>query len=308
MRKWIDLSGAWQFSIGDVEAWRKPDLDDTDWESIDVPSTWEDQGFHGYNGYAWYRKSFRIDGSQLSGALMLMLGYIDDADEVYLNGQLVGFSGVFPPQFHTAYDKERAYPVPHDLLYTDRENVIAVRVYDAYMAGGISQGRIGIYKVENQAEPDFNLAGIWSFQVGDSETLPRYDQIPGKPILVPGKWEDQCYPYYDGYGWYHRQYCLPPTLAEEELVLFLGKIDDVDMVYINGKFVGATGLERRGAAKRKDNTSWLKTRIYEIPQGILDPNGNNIISVRVLDWVGDGGIYEGPVGFVRKSRMSRFAD
>ncbi len=34
------------------------DFDDSKWDKITVPSSWENQGFRGYNGYAWYRVSF----------------------------------------------------------------------------------------------------------------------------------------------------------------------------------------------------------------------------------------------------------
>ncbi len=46
----LDLSGAWKFSIGDNEQWADPEFDDRNWESIQVPSPWESQGFHGYDG------------------------------------------------------------------------------------------------------------------------------------------------------------------------------------------------------------------------------------------------------------------
>src|SRR6187399_729509 len=65
--KWlrlIDLSGKWKFSIGDKSAWSDPSFNDGSWENISVPSKWEDEGFNGYNGYAWYRTTF--DASQLA--------------------------------------------------------------------------------------------------------------------------------------------------------------------------------------------------------------------------------------------------
>ena len=57
---YIDLEGNWRFSIGDDTAWASPYFKDNDWEKIKVPAMWEDQGFHGYNGYAWYRKTFDV--------------------------------------------------------------------------------------------------------------------------------------------------------------------------------------------------------------------------------------------------------
>ena len=38
-----DLRGIWKFSIGDAEEWNSPDFNDSDWEDMFVPSSWEDK-------------------------------------------------------------------------------------------------------------------------------------------------------------------------------------------------------------------------------------------------------------------------
>ena len=80
-----DLTGYWKFSIGDDSAWASPDYDDDNWEEIKVPSNWEDQGYYGYNGFAWYRKTFEISDDFKDEDLYLNLGVIDDVDETYFN-------------------------------------------------------------------------------------------------------------------------------------------------------------------------------------------------------------------------------
>ena len=84
------LTGNWKFSIGDNMNWSAYNFEDSDWESIRVPGNWENQGFHGYDGYAWYRNEFTVDVKYASSSLYLSLGYIDDVDEVYVNGKLIG--------------------------------------------------------------------------------------------------------------------------------------------------------------------------------------------------------------------------
>ena len=81
-------------------------------------------------GYAWYRTTF--DGNMLRNEkdVYLNLGYIDDADEVFINGQQIGASGQFPPNFQTAYEARRIYYIPIEHLDVNGENTIAVRVYD----------------------------------------------------------------------------------------------------------------------------------------------------------------------------------
>ncbi|MDP3582354.1 MAG: glycoside hydrolase, partial [Ignavibacteria bacterium] len=52
----VSLKGFWKFSIGDDMNRAKPSYDDKDWETVTAPSSWENEGFNGYDGHAWYRK------------------------------------------------------------------------------------------------------------------------------------------------------------------------------------------------------------------------------------------------------------
>ena len=42
-----------------------------------MPGTWEDQGFPGYDGYAWYRIRFQMPTQYNNKTLVLKLGYIE---------------------------------------------------------------------------------------------------------------------------------------------------------------------------------------------------------------------------------------
>src|SRR5690606_33114607 len=59
-QKVINFDGTWKFSIGDDKTWASENYNDENWETIKVPSSWENEGFHGYDGYAWYRKHFSL--------------------------------------------------------------------------------------------------------------------------------------------------------------------------------------------------------------------------------------------------------
>ena len=120
------LKGKWQFSIGMNDEWISPKFNDSSWESIKVPSPWEDEGFNGYNGYAYYRKKFNISSTYKDRMLYLNMGYIDDVDEVYFNGNKIGSKGSFPPNYNTAYDAERIYLIPESYINFDGSNLIAV--------------------------------------------------------------------------------------------------------------------------------------------------------------------------------------
>ena len=304
----LDLSGAWKFSIGDNEQWADPEFDDRNWESIQVPSPWESQGFHGYDGYAWYRTTFELPSAVSRDNLYLSLGYIDDVDEVYLNGKLIGFSGSLPPYFHTAYRAYRRYPIPIESLNPEGENVIAVRVYDSKIDGGIIAGKIGIMMDESETQLDVDLRGVWQFALGDNSRW-KNDELEDEEwekVMVPYFWEAQGFYNYDGYAWYRKTFFLPEDYRNEDMILLLGKIDDYDQAFVNGVKVGSTGYLSNDQINLGDDAAYQQTRNYPVSSNLLKPGEFNTIAVRVYDKYVDGGIYDGPIGLIRQVRYTRF--
>lgn len=297
----IDLRGLWKFHVGDDASWSSSSFRDSDWETVHVPSTWEDEGFNGYDGFAWYRVKF--DGRKLEqdGIYYLNLGYIDDADEAYLNNHLVGFSGSCPPKFKTAYNSERKYVIPSPIINFNGENVLAIRVFDVGHRGGIVDGEPGIYSLADRARMLIDLSGIWSF-APSSRGERITDEDDWEKIMVPGPWEYQGHLKYDGFAWYKRTFTVPPNFTREPIVLLLGKIDDFDKVFVNGKQIGSTNDRRPYGS----SYSFEVSRVYEIAQEFLARNGTNTIEVLVEDMGGTGGIYEGLIGITTKINYERY--
>lgn len=147
----VNLQGTWQFKLGD---------EGEDYKSIQVPDTWENQGYEDYNGIAWYKHSFgRLDVGE-NEALMLLLGKIDDTDEVTLNGELIGRTGHLD---HTDrqtdpdyWRLDRRYEFSSSLL--KENNILEVRVHDSTGFGGIYAGPVGIMKKSAYIEYQEELA------------------------------------------------------------------------------------------------------------------------------------------------------
>jgi len=302
--KLVDLSGMWKFELGDDTAWIDPQYDDRRWDKIYVPSSWEDEGFPGYDGFAWYRLSFRLEENELpqKGTVYLRLGFIDDCDEVYLNGNFINGSGTFPPDIQTAYNVDRIYAVNREFLNPGGENVLAVRVFDTHLDGGILRGRIGLYRDRAELIPDMDLSGRWLFSIGDFSqwSEPRYDDSNWDTIAVPGFWEGQGYQNYDGFGWYRLRFNIDPALRNERLILVLGKIDDFDEVYLNGERIGRTGNMPDGWNDADLGNTYREDRVYVLPKEAIRHNAENVLAVRVYDGYLDGGIYEGPIGIITR--------
>jgi hypothetical protein len=306
----MNLRGTWKFEIGDNMLRAKVNFDDSRWTEIRVPGAWEDQGFQGYDGYAWYRKHFVSPAAWKGKYLYLQLGTIDDADEVYLNGHMIGFWGSFPPDYITAYSVSRKYYLPVELLNPDGDNVLAVRVYDAEFAGGITGGDIGIYERQDQLWPDQKLETGWVFRTGDDPSWKDVvvDTRDWRAVSVPAYWETQGFPGYDGFGWYRLKFKVTSGLASERLMLELGRIDDLDEVYLNGQRIGSTGKMPTTSRPPIASSEYLQFRVYTVPPELLNPGGENVLAVRVYDNFMQGGIYDGPIGLVKQETYRRWKD
>ncbi|RPH88834.1 MAG: hypothetical protein EHM72_21175, partial [Calditrichaeota bacterium] len=139
------LPSEWKFRTGDESAWSTVQFNDSNWKTIRAGELWESQGYPGYDGFAWYRAWTMIPSSlkakaQQYGGFILRLNKIDDVDQLYFNGVVIGQTGQFPPDYLGMYDALREYRIPEDQINWDAPNLIAVRVYDSSGGGGIYGG------------------------------------------------------------------------------------------------------------------------------------------------------------------------
>ena len=302
----IELWGNWKFKLGDNPDWAAVNYDDSKWGRIYVPARWEEEGYQGYDGYAWYRKSVAVPSSFKDRSLTLELGYIDDVDEVFFNGEKIGQSGSFQLAIckfeianwncSTAYNALRLYEIPLNLVNFDKPNTIAVRVYDSQLEGGIVRGDVRIGASDIALQPDINLNGTWNFNTGREVNESRVQKI-----LVPGKWENQGFYNYDGYAVYFKKFTLPANMVNTKMVFLAGRIDDFDQLYINGKFIGKTG-DFEG---RNFSDMYSQFRNYFIPQGVLKA-GENTVEIKIYDSQGEGGIVEGVVGLITQDNFIKY--
>ncbi|MFI5338200.1 MAG: sialate O-acetylesterase, partial [Opitutales bacterium] len=98
-----------------------------------------------------------------------------------------------------------------------------------------------------------------------------------REMSLPGYWENAGLPDFDGIVWFRREFDLPATWTGHPAELHLGAIDDDDTTWVNGRPVGAT----RG---------YDILRVYPVPAALLHP-GRNVVTVRVLDTGGFGGLW-----------------
>lgn len=115
--------------------------------------------------------------------------------------------------------------------------------------------------------PDTATAASWSSENTDDQSWQK--------MKVPGAWETQQLPDFDGVVWFRHHFKIAEADAGKPAELSLGPIDDNDVTYINGTPIGSTNL-------------YSAARVYQIPAGVLKA-GDNVISVKIQDTGGGGG-------------------
>src|SRR5215203_1580073 len=146
---YISLQNA-KFITGDNPEWKQPGFIDTAWKNMRAGQVWQRQGFPDYHGYAWYRMHIVIPSSLKNNAtwkdsLRIFLAHVNDVDETFLNGVKIGQIGRFPDEaggYISKWPSVREYHIAtnNPVIHWDKENVIAIRVYDGGGTGGIFMG------------------------------------------------------------------------------------------------------------------------------------------------------------------------
>ena len=162
---------------------------------------------------------------------------------------------------------------------------------------------LSVYITATSCQKKINNSGTvllpreWKFQKGDSSIYsgPGFNDQGWKTLRTDTLWDYQGLSGYDGIGWYRTHAIIPSSLKNSNQVLqairvSLGRIDDEDITYFNGKKVGEISV-------------WDADRTYLVPFDLVNWDKENIIAIRVKDNDGNGGMYGSPhiIGKVRLS-------
>lgn len=166
----VAISGMWQFHTDDspqanganAPRWAQPDYDDSGWEQLRGDTTWGAQTHPGYTGFAWYRK--RIDVTGASSKLAILIPPVDDAYEIYWDGQKIGSYGSLPP--HAVW-WSNGHSAVYSLGTAPIQGVLALRVWKAPLASTDLWGIGGLTEAAVLGDPSV-LAG--------QAMTPRYRQ------------------------------------------------------------------------------------------------------------------------------------
>lgn len=118
-------------------------------------------------------------------------------------------------------------------------------------------------------DPGSSAMPAWSDLSFDAQSWPT--------MKLPSYFQNAGLPNFNGIVWFRKEINLPDSWAGKSATLQLGPIDDQDTTWVNGVQVGGM-------------FSFADMRNYPVPASALRP-GRNVITVRVLDVGGLGGLY-----------------
>jgi beta-galactosidase len=124
----VNLNSDWKFMRQDVSGAEQPGFDDSGWQSVTLPHTWnnldgEDGGNDYYRGPGWYRRHLTLGAEERGKSLFLKFDAASSAASVFVNGKPAG-------PVHKGMFSAFCYDVTL-LLNPSGDNVIAVRVTNA---------------------------------------------------------------------------------------------------------------------------------------------------------------------------------
>ena len=105
---------------------------------------------------------------------------------------------------------------------------------------------------------------------------PAFEPDGWGTMALPGRWEENGLPSFNGTVWFRRTVTLPADWAGADLEFRTERIEDQDSTWVNGVAIGSR--TQVGDARR-----------YRVPADILRP-GENVITVWVHDRTGFGGL------------------
>jgi glycosidase len=149
------LNNDWKFAydphdLGTANGWFQPDFDDHNWETVSVPSAFDEA----YDGVGWFRRDIQIkdqDAAQSAG-VYLVFHQVDDQSRIYVNGQLAAEHNSYNTPAFVKLDRFlHAGSAAAERATSSTLLNIAVRVNDLGLQGGILQD-VELRTVKDESE------------------------------------------------------------------------------------------------------------------------------------------------------------
>jgi sialate O-acetylesterase len=140
--------------IGSKEKWYDANYKNADWQIMEMPNYWQEQGLKDVDaGIVWFKKEIEIPSSFIDKNATLYLGAIAMKDVTYFNGKKIGSNNSKYPL--------RKYTIANEILQAGK-NIITVRVLN-------ENGKAGFLKDKSYklviGDTSIDLKGDWQYKL-----------------------------------------------------------------------------------------------------------------------------------------------
>ena len=311
--------GAPTIGLPELKSWRfepeapeiSPAFDDSHWTLADHVTTSnpnvppgstllaDDYGFH--YGFVWYRGHFTATGTETAISLAARQSY-----SVYLNGMYLGSADESLADPPHRYAEDRLFTIPAGTIHAGQDNLVSVLTEslghdEGWIAGPAAQSPQGLIRGalvgsagpitwriqgnaggEQPADPTrgaFNASGLYGERQG--WYLPGFDNSAWQTVATPDVWTSRGVT--APVGWYRTRFQLNlPSGTDVPMGLTLPHVSDKATIWLNGWLVGRY-WEQEGPQHD-----------FYLPDGILNPHGDNVLAIAVWNRGHEGGLVSSP--------------
>ncbi len=271
--------GNWYKKLEETDAgyqgmhWESPDLETSDWATMDIPGYWADGPLGQMNGSVWFRKEVDVPKSMTGQTVKLLMGRIVDADSVFVNGTFVGnVTYQYPP---------RRYTIPPGVL-KEGKNTIVVRVVNNIGRGGFFTDKP--YVMETATE-SIDLKGPWQYKPGAKmEPLASQTFIRFKPL---GLYNAMIAPFLNyrikGVIWYQGESNVRAPEEYDELFPALIRNWRQDWGQGDFPFLYVQLANFQKAEEQPKESSWARLREAQT-KALAEPNTGMAVTIDIGEW------------------------
>ena len=147
----------------------------------------------------------------------------------------------------------------------------------------------GMIKISNP-KIIYKLSGLWKFTDQDSPENTDFLDKDWEEINVPGYWITKGYSNRN-IGWYKLYFTISENFKNKELAIIIKNAINSHEIYINGMKIGGAGeiISENEVIKN------ARPVVHYIPSNLIKYKSLNVLSIRLADDVGGGGLAMAPL-------------
>jgi signal transduction histidine kinase len=136
----------------------------------------------------------------------------------------------------------------------------------------------------------YKLSGLWKFTDRDSPENTDFLDKDWSEINVPGHWITKGYSNRN-IGWYKLYFTISENFKNKDLAIIIKNAINSHEIYINGIKIGGVGE----IISENEIIKNARPVVHYIPNTLIKSNSLNVISIRLADDVGGGGLAMAPL-------------